>query len=207
MEKEVNAKQQLQQFWKFLHKDTWSSLIVTLILAYIIIKFILFPTLSFISASSHPLLIVESCSMNHPGVWNLDLYWDQFGEWYENREITKQQFSTFPFKHGFVMGDIIFVSGKGEIEIGDIIIFNANARNPIIHRVVSIENEIYQTKGDFNTNQLTPNNHQGNINETHITKDQIIGKAIFRIPKIGWIKLGIVKIIEITRGISQQKWC
>lgn len=197
----------LEKFYQFLKKDTWSSLIVTLILAYIIIRFIFFPTLSFISASSQPMLIVESCSMNHPGFWNLDLYWNNFGQWYESRNITQQEFQTYPFSHGFVMGDILLLSNRGDIEIGDVIIFTTNARNPIVHRVISIENEIYQTKGDFNTAQLTSNNNPQKIDETHITKDQIIGKAIFRIPKLGWFKLGIVKIIEIVMGIPQPQWC
>ncbi len=197
----------LEKFYQFLKKDTWSSLIVTLILAYIIIRFIFFPTLSFISASSQSMLIVESCSMNHPGFWNLDLYWNEFGQWYEDRDITKEQFKEFSFPHGFVMGDILLLSNRGDIEIGDVIIFMTNAKNPIVHRVISIENGIYQTKGDFNTAQLTKNNNPQKIDETSITQDQIIGKAIFKIPKLGWFKLGIVKTLEVIIGVPQPQWC
>jgi signal peptidase I len=126
--------------------------------------------------------------------FNFDEYWETCGEWYEDVGITKEQFSEFPMRNGFRKGDIIIVWGWSEPEVGDIIVFNANkdstAPYPIIHRVVSIENGIIQTKGDHNGGQLTPGLEDSyNIDETRIREEQIIGKAILKVPYLGWVKI------------------
>jgi len=124
--------------------------------------------------------------------YNLDNYWQTCGSWYEQKSISKEEFSKFPMNNGFSKGDIIIVWGRFTPKIGDIIIFKPNAgatrQTPIIHRIVKIENGIIQTKGEHNPDQIKlPNNL--NIDETHITKDQMIGKAIFKIPYLGYIKI------------------
>lgn len=167
----------LQKFWEFLKKDSFASWIVSLILIFIIIKFILFPVISLISGTSLPLVIVESCSMHHNA--NFDSWWNQNGAWYEKINLSKSEFSEFTMKNGFTKGDVILVSSPKRIKQGDIIIFTAGTRYPIIHRIIS-ENPL-ETKGDNNLEQL--------IIEKNISKEVVLGKAVGKIPFVGWVKL------------------
>jgi len=171
-------------FWNFLKKDSWSSWIVSIILMIILIKFVLFPTMAFLTGSKLPVVIVESCSMYHDE--SFDEWWDKNGMWYEQKNISKKEFSGYPLKNGLNKGDIVVVIGKKEYKKGDIIIFEASSKYPIIHRIVS--KEPIGTKGDNNQNQIVPNGLT-RIDETNISKEKIIGKAVFRIPYLGWIKL------------------
>jgi len=188
--------------WHFIWKDnSLLSWIVSLALAFIIVKFIFFPTLSLLLATPMPLVVVESGSMHHPGSFignvigfedNFELWWQSHGSWYTGRAIEKQEAEKWPLKTGLEMGDIVLIIGHGEIEVGDIIVFNANRKHPLIHRVVSIQEEkgtrYYETKGDNNSGQLSI--------EKRIPENAVIGKAVMRIPKLGWIKLGLVKIFN-----------
>ena len=204
----------IKKSWNWIwNSDSIWSWIVALILIFVFIKFIFFPTLSLIQGTSLPLAGVESSSMDHQIVIddygrlalcgkiyskqdienkNLDEYWETCGNWYENNGISKQEFSGFPMKNGFSKGDIIIVWGRFTPKIGDIIIFKPNKESlkqtPIIHRIVKIEDGIIQTKGDHNEMQITrPNDY--NTDETNITKDQVIGKAVFKIPYLGYVKI------------------
>jgi hypothetical protein len=174
----MQIKEVLRRFWKFLNEDSWQSWLVSLILIILFIKLILFPGLSYLTKSSLPLVVVESCSMYHES--NFDSWWDKNAAWYESKNITKEQFQNFPFKSGLNKGDIILVIGKEKYETGNIIIFNANSQYPLIHRVVT--QDPMGTKGDHNMDQIP-------TMEKDISKDKIIGKSYFRIPFLGWIKL------------------
>jgi hypothetical protein len=179
----------LVRFWRFLKADTWQSWIVSLVLLIVVIKYIFFPLLSFTTGSSLPLVVIESCSLYHGE--NFDEWWENKGQWYEERGIEKSEFESFSYKDGMNKGDIIFVWGHGDYEVGDVIIFEPNsastAKHPIIHRIISTDP--YETKGDHNSQQLTSNNNYQGIDETNIKEEQIIGKSLVRIPYLGWIKL------------------
>ncbi len=167
----------LKGFWSFLKKDTWQSWIVSLVLAFIFIKFIFFPLLSWALATPLPLVVVESCSMYHAPAF--DSWWASNGGWYENRGISQEEFREFSFKNGLNKGDIVLVTGRGGYDVGDIIIFNSNYRYPLIHRLIRVEP--YDTKGDNNPSQLPA--------ELDIAQEQIVGKSLARVPGLGWIKL------------------
>lgn len=197
-------KSKTKQFWNWLWNSpllSWATLIL-LISMFILMKFLLLPTVGLIMGTPLPLAIVESSSMDHEIVndggrlvlcntlfeknknLNYDEYWDTCGNWYEEKtNITKEQFSTYKLSNGFKKGDLIIIRGKKDIQIGDIIIFNAGANHPIIHRVISL-NPI-QTKGDHNPSQLSI--------EQSINENQIIGVAVGKIPYIGWLKLFLVE--------------
>jgi len=170
----------LKKAWNFLEEDSWSSFVVTLLLAFVIIKFIFFPGLSLITGTSLPLVIVESCSMYH--------YEDGFerifeSPVYDNYDISLEDSEGWIFQNGFSKGDVIFVVGAKNIKVGDVIIFNGGSKYPLIHRVVEAGDN-YATKGDnykTNSNQLS--------REKNISEEQIIGKAVFRVSFIGWAKL------------------
>src|SRR3989344_4635450 len=182
-------KQSIKKFWDFLQEDNWKSWIISLVLLIILIKFIFFPVLSFITSSSLPLVVVESCSMYHESYF--DEWWGDKYVWYKENNVSKEQFKEFSYKNGLNKGDIIFVWGRSEYKKGDVIIFEPNieatARYPIIHRIVTYNP--YGTKGDHNIKQLTRNNNFQNIDETSIPPENIIGKSAFKIPLLGWIKL------------------
>jgi signal peptidase I len=85
------------------------------------------------------------------------------------------------------------VQGSSEYKKGDVIIFKvAVQKTPLIHRIIKIENGIFSTKGDANFGQLSA--------EKSINKEQIVGKAVARIPALGWAKLSVV---EFFRAFSK----
>lgn len=182
----------IKKFWSFLKQDTWQSWIVFLVLGFVFIKIIFFPLLGFIFLTPFPLVVVESCSMYHQD--NFDSWWDGNGDWYEEQGITKDEFENSSFKNGLNKGDIILVSGRGTYEQGDILIFNSQYSHPLIHRIVSVDP--YDTKGDNNLGQLS--------GELDIQPEQFVGKALVRIPGIGWIKL---IFSESSRPVEQRGFC
>ena len=173
----MSIKSKLKKFWKFLKEDTWQSWIVSIILIIIFIKLIFFPVLSLFTGSTLPLVVVESCSMYHES--SFGDWWDRNKAWYESKNITEDNFKSFSFKNGLNKGDIIFVTAKKDYKIGDVIIFTAQTKHPLIHRIVTLSQ--IETKGDHNTNQLEI--------EKNIKKESILGKATLKIPLLGWIKL------------------
>ena len=136
----------LKKFWFLLWKDeSLNGWIFSIIFLFIFIKLIFFPVLGFLTGTSLPLAIVESCSMYHQGnlLSNYDEWWKIHELKYEEFKIEKFDFEKFRFKKGFNKGDILFVVGvkPEKLKMGDVIIFNGGQRNPIIHRIIKIENE------------------------------------------------------------------
>ena len=205
----------LKWLWWFIWESNsiWSW-ILNIILAFIIIKFLVYPGLGFVFQTTHPVVAVVSGSMEHDGSF-VD-WWSSPAicinkkcfqkEWYENQNITKINFKSFSFKNGFNKGDIIILRGTDpkNIKQGDVIVFYGRLSDPIIHRVIKIikkDNKYYfKTKGDHNMDQ-------DNIN---ITEEMTVGyekyektsKAVFRIPLLGYIKICFVKLLKIF-GITK----
>jgi len=208
----------LKKFWNWVwNSDSIASWIVALVLIFLFVKVLFFPGLSLIFGTTLPLAGVESSSMDHQIVGdgtgrytlcgniydsdekehiNFNDYWNACGEWYEERDIAKDIFSGFSLRDGFAKGDIIIVWGRFQPMLGDIIIFQANSESsaprPIIHRIVSIEGGFIATKGDHNSQQLIGGNNLFNTDETTITGDRVIGKAVLKIPYLGWPKIWLV---------------
>jgi len=167
-----------KKFWGFLQEDSWPSFGVTLLLAFIMIKFVFFPGLSLITGTSLPLVIVESCSMYHDEA-GLDSVFEN--DAYEDFGISLADAGNWIFQNGFSKGDVIFVVAAKNIEVGDVIIFNGGSSYPIIHRVIDADDGEFITKGDNNPEIY---NFDRDINE-----EQVIGKALFKVPAVGWAKL------------------
>ena len=201
MNKEA-LKSYLKRLWHFIwHEDSAASWIVNIILAFVLIKFVVYPLLGAVLGTAFPIVAVVSPSMEHNG--NFDRWWDTHHPWYDERNITKQEFRIFIFKNGFNKGDIIFLkrADPETIEVGDVIVFRSHPvrprPDPIIHRVVKVwkkEQFHFQTKGDNNQNII--NDCSGDcLDETDIQESQLLGKAVFRIPLLGWIKILFVETI------------
>jgi signal peptidase I len=200
--KQSKLKRAFKAFWDFLwYSNSILSWILLILLAFVVVKFVFFPLASLALSSKMPFVIVESYSMQHCNSirgnvlthCGFDEYWMYFKDGYEEFNISKEMFQGFSFSNGLDAGDIVITKGKDEYEIGDVIVFFADHR-PIIHRIVSKnKNEsqtLYATKGDNNFAQLPF--------EKNIKKEQIVGKAIARIPKLGWIKLLPYKLLGLA---------
>ena len=204
--KPIDLKKFLSKFWQIVWKDdSFKGWIISIIFLFVVIKLIFFPVLNLTTGTELPLAIVESCSMYHQG----DMFGD-YDEWYGKHEqkysiqdITKEQFKEFTLKKGFNKGDILFIIGidPEDVKIGDIIIFNANHANPIIHRVM----EIKQVNGEYFYSTLGDNNNGQLAIEKNISETQLVGKAVFKLaPYLGWIKLAF---FELQRPESQRGIC
>jgi signal peptidase I len=176
----------------FEENSIWSWLI-NILLIFLIVKFIIFPGASLVFGTKLPFVIIESGSMAHEG--NFNQWFSLHGNWYLNNNYTKEQIQNWSWNGGLFKGDIIIVKGmkNHDYKIGDVIIFQAPGQGtPIIHRIVAIEEKsrlkTYHTKGDHNDGQLPYENSIGD--------EQIIGKAIGRIPWLGWVKLFFVGLIK-----------
>ncbi len=177
----------LGKVWHFLaHEDSWRSFIVDAILIILIGKFLIYPAIGLALGTNYPVVAVVSSSMDHKS--------QEFGQWwnvhsaeYTQYNITPEQFEDFYLKNGFKKGDVIIIKSAKEYRPGDIIVYQVATRtDPLIHRIISIGP--IQTKGDAN---------QGQLNfEKSIPDNSIEGKAIFIIPKIGWVKVGLLELIR-----------
>jgi|TARA_B100001971_G_C18064936_1_gene469950 signal peptidase I len=195
-------KKLLKRIWHFIWEDNsiWSW-IVNIILAFVLIKFIVYPGLGFLFATTHPVVAVVSSSMEHNNM-GFDEWWDANNGWYIENGIDKEYFETFSLKNGFNKGDIMVLIGRDaeNIDVGDTIVFNGDRKDPIIHRVVkkmqNDEEVRFQTKGDNNHDSIK----NGKLDETSIREDLIIGKAVLRVPLLGYIKIWFVDILEFIRS-------
>ena len=194
--------------WYFIWEDnSLLSWVVNVILAFVLIKFLLYPVLGFMFSTTHPIVAVVSGSMEHDGTF--DSWWTSTAlcnnkycsqaEYYSLYGLSKEEVSQFSFKNGFNKGDLMVLVGKEpkDINVGDVIVFQGNRPDPLIHRVIKKWNQNnqyhFQTKGDHNERSYPE------VKETDITEDKIIGTAIVRLPFLGWIKIIFVNIINLFR--------
>ncbi|MEM4240055.1 MAG: signal peptidase I [Candidatus Woesearchaeota archaeon] len=209
MEKQKNLWRKL---WWFLWEDNsvWSW-IANIILAFVLIKFVIYPGLGLLLGTGYPIVAVVSSSMEHDG--SFDDWWNTGrccidsscsqraapSEMYAAYGITYENFRDFHFANGFNKGDIMILTGPKELAIGDILVYWTDARKePIIHRIVQAKgvagDRVYKTKGDRNCASAAF--------EQSIGKDRMIGKAVIRIPFLGWIKIGFVELLKLFGLVS-----
>lgn len=206
----MEFKSTLKKIWWFLwESDSIWSWIVNFIIAFILVKFIIYPGLGYLLGTSFPVVAVVSGSMEHEG--SFDEWWQSQAyckgspctqeQWYADHTVSKEIFEAYTFKNGFNKGDIMVLVGvePKTIKTGDVIVFMSNQRSdPIIHRVMIISGDeasgyVFQTKGDHNVDS-------GEGLDTNIQENNILGKAVFRIPYLGWIKIAAVSLLDAVRG-------
>ena len=197
----------LKRVWYFIWKeDSVWSWAVNIVLAFVIIKFILYPGLGWVLGTPTPVVAVVSSSMEHDAAsfdewWNDNLCCNEVcdkkraqHEYYDSLNITKEQFSDFSFVHGFDKGDIMVLFSAKDVEVGDVLVYRvAHRSDPIIHRVVNVKEingkRIFMTKGDHNCGIADF--------ELEIPEENVLGKAVLRVPLLGWIKIIFVKLLQI----------
>lgn len=208
-----DLKTNLKSFANYVFKgDDLLSHALFFVFLFVLFKFILLPSVGFLMNTQYPMTVIVSGSMEQdlnsktmcgfiiPNAANN--FWDVCGSYYENNlNISKSEFSTYPYSEGLNRGDIIIVYGKraSEIEKGDVILFKGQDKvtlednsqeslfylryGPIIHRVVSINSTesgpLLTTKGDNNPAIMEK--------ETNIPQEDVLGVAVFRIPYLGLI--------------------
>lgn len=205
----MGLKEALKKIWYFLWEEesVWSW-IANVVLAFVIIKFILYPGLGFALGTKAPIVAVVSGSMEHDG--SFDQFWSEAmccnggctrsevqGQFYERLNISRAQFRDFDFVNGFNKGDIMILYSPKKAELGDVIVYLApNRPDPIIHRIIQIGEEdgrkLFWTKGDHNCDV--------GAFEQHIPEERLIGKAVWRVPFLGWVKIIAVWLWQIVTG-------
>ena len=200
----MGFKRRAKRVWKFIWEDdsVWSW-VVNIVLAFVLIKFVVYPGLGFALGTSHPVVAVISESMEHNEPF--DDWWSNGGQWYRDHGISKEEFSQFILRNGFNKGDIIVLRGAKDAEVGDIIVFQSGRPDPIIHRVVKMgatgNGKVYQTKGDNRrTNQQQIRNAL--LDETNILENEVIGKALFKVPFLGYIKIWAVELLGALKTVA-----
>ncbi len=186
----VGLAKSLKKFWHFVwYDDSAASWIVNLLLAFVLVKFVLYPGIGFVMGTEFPIVAVVSGSMEHNGIM-FDDWWEKNGEWYEQKEISKDEFENFKYTNGFNKGDIMFLKGTEpkNIKVGDVLVYETSLHgNPIIHRVVDLDEGNFITKGDNNLKEDRP------VNPEQISRT---GRAVFRLPWVGWIKIWFVNFFR-----------
>ncbi|MBS3124511.1 hypothetical protein J4437_07845 [Candidatus Woesearchaeota archaeon] len=197
--------------WNFFWNDeSLASWIANLIVAFLVIRFLVYPFLGLVLGTSFPIVAVVSESMEH-GLHqkvicgqlyeefpeSFDNYWKACGNWYEKQDISKEEFKKFPFQNGFNKGDVIILwrAKTSNLDIGDILVFQGDKPQPIIHRLVRKWEEngawYYQTKGDHNRDSIP-----GGLGEVKIEETQIYGQGLLRLPYLGWVKILFVDAVK-----------
>ena len=93
-------------------------------------------------------------------------------------------------------GDVVIIEkvSADTIKVGDIIEYRKNVSTNVVHRVIEIDDTAgtitFVTKGDANS---TPD-------QNPVDADQVIGKVIFDVPKVGWVVIEIKKIFTDIEG-------
>ena len=196
----MSLKKSLKDGWDFLwNSNSFSSWIALLLICFVVVRFILFPVLGFaLGGTPLPLVVVESSSMEHQG--GFDSWWEKKGDWYKQRNFTKEEVSSWDFSNGLDKGDIVVSKRLKEYvnyKVGDVIIFRTpSQKTPIIHRIIGKDKNFFsfRTKGDNNPGQ--------NFYENDVLEEYVVSKAVLRIPKLGWIKLVFVELIRLIQGAS-----
>ena len=186
----MNIRKILARTWYFIWKDdSLLSWIVNIILAFVITKFLIYPGLGLVLGTTHPVVAVVSGSMVHDA--GFDEWWSRNSQFYMDYGVSEEKFKGFIFKNGFNKGDIIVLKTPKDINIGDVIVFKGNSQNPIIHRAIQIDNGKIITKGDHNL-QADP---------VPVDSASVIGKSLFKIPYLGWVKIIFVDSLQ-TIGVN-----
>lgn len=202
----MSLRSSARKVWYFLwEEDSFASWVVNVALAFIIIKFLVYPGLGFALGTAAPIVAVVSGSMEHDG--GFDAFWDEpiccsyncarqeaQGLFYEARNLSRESFGEFPFVNGFNKGDIMILYSPSEAAVGDVIVYTVpNRPDPIIHRVIAVDEsggrKVFTTKGDHNCDV-------GEF-EKGIPHERVIGKAIWRVPLLGWVKIIAVGFLQL----------
>jgi signal peptidase I len=145
----------------------------------ILFAFFLTKGLSIVLNTSFPVVAVQSGSMVHDETVQTSYY-----GWLEsNLNYNESYINSWPIGEGFNIGDLPIIAGSSNYNVGDIIVYSIPSEAiPIIHRIITINPDgTYITKGDHNDGLLSF--------ERSVNKNQVYGRVIFVVPKLGYVKI------------------
>ncbi len=172
--------------WRKLTEGTAGYIFYSLL--GILIAFTLNQGLAYALSTDLPVVAVVTSSMEHDHTTEVVYY-----QWLQNRlGYGREYIDSWPVPNGFFVGDMPIVQGAQDYSVGDVVVYTIpGQRIPIIHRIIKINSDgTYMIKGDHN-NDLLPF-------ESSVKKEQVHGKVMFIIPKIGYFK---VVVSRITGGL------
>ncbi len=145
--------------------------------------------LAAVTGTGMPIVSVVSDSMLHTS--SFDQWWESKGAYYEGKGITRENFQRFAAPGGLECGDLLFVVGDTQPEIGDIVIYSKTGFGyTIVHRVVEKTAEGYITKGDNNE-----------LPDAPIHASQLQGRSVFAMPLLGTPRLILYYIESFVSGV------
>jgi hypothetical protein len=168
----------------------WTGDVLYIVLGFIF-AYLFYQGLGLALSTDLPVVAVVSSSMEHDDSVGQDHY-----KWLEeNLGYNRSYIASWPISNGFLVGDLPVVIGTDRYQVGDVIVYSIPyAPAPIIHRIIKINDDgTFQTKGDNNPHQL--------FYETAIKKEQIHGKVIFIIPKLGYFKVFANVLWNALKGV------
>jgi len=168
---------------KILTETWWGNALLGVLFAALFY----FVILRAVLGTDLPMVAVVSNSMKHESTMQTTHY-----KWLEEKlGYNETYINSWPVKNGFSAGDMPIIRGVEEYNVGDVIVYSVPGSSaPIIHRIVKInEDNTYQTKGDNNNGQARY--------ELSIPEQQIHGKVIFIIPKLGYFKVMVNRLLGI----------
>ena len=153
------------------------------IVAAFAVAWLFYQGLAFAVGTNLPIVSVVSDSMYHTGGSDafgvgssFDHWWRGHGYFYEQLHITKDEFKKFTLPNGMSKGDLLLVTKADNIKVGDIVLYSREVT--IVHRVISITNNGFVTKGDNNL-----------VSDPEISRQQVVGKVIVDVPALGYPRL------------------
>ncbi len=194
----------VHKIWKRLNEG-WLGIYFSIFVGIVFATFFYYVVLANALQTDLPVVAVISSSMQHDNP-QLTYY-----GWLEgNLKYSRTYIDSWSVSNGFEIGDMPIVQGKSGYsspitgffslvtgsdikepvyEVGDVVVYTVEGQPaPIIHRIVKINADgTYQTKGDNNIGQLPY--------ESSVKKEQIHGKVIFIIPKLGYVKVLAAKLV------------
>lgn len=188
--KEKNIKKsRLKEFLRFLFVEesikSYIAFFIFLILLFSFIFYFLLP---------YGFGIVDVVAVVTPSMEHKNNVEENFYKFFLAKNFTISEIKSFDFSDGISIGDVVIVKrvNLSEIKVGDVIVFKAQTTK-IIHRVVEVQNEngnlYFTTKGDANPTSLNF--------EKNITSDRIIGKAVLKIPYLGYPRILLLRLLGI----------
>ena len=182
--KKPDTRERIGDTWKSLNRG-WKGTILYIFLG-VALALATKQALAIGLDTSMPVVAVVSPSMQHD---NADVtHYNWLAEYHD---YSRDFVESWSIPTGFLIGDMPIVKGEGDngYDVGDIVVYSVSGQKfPIIHRIIKVNADgTYQTKGDNNINQLPY--------EFAVRDDQIFGKVVFVIPKLGYFKVLLTKVM------------
>jgi signal peptidase I len=227
----MDWKRSLKKTWYFIWEDNsiWSWL-VNIVLAFLLIKFLVYPSLGFALGTSHPVVAVVSGSMEHKTVAPcekdnpflcLKHSSSQFvicgTEFSSKQKVTVDFFWKtcgvwYQENANITEQDFQTFSFRNGFDTGDIMVLrgtkpeNIKVGDIIVYQSTRPDPIIhrvvkkFQLQGTWYFQTKGDHNAAANFDERRISEKQVIGKAALRIPLLGWIKIEFVRLLSWVAG-------